>query len=264
MKRCIVSADDFALNGAVDDAILALIDAGALTATSCLTRSPRWPAAARRLRSVAHGRADVGVHLDLTEFDRAAPNHAALVLACATRGIDARRLHALLKTQFERFEEAYGGAPDYVDGHRHVHQLPVVRDVLVGLLAERYGQQLPWVRVSRAGAGTGWKAGLIGALGSAGLVARCLAAGVPHSRRLHGIYDFNGDGSSYQARLASWLGAAGDGDALMCHPALRAEPGDPIGAAREIEFAALSSAGWTDCLVAHGVEASRGSRCLRA
>lgn len=262
MKRCVVSADDYALSAGVDEAILALIDQGVLTATSCLTGSPRWAEAARSLRRLRSGVADLGVHVDLTEFERVAPSHAGLVAACITRSVNGPVLRAILKGQFERFEEALGRAPDYVDGHRHVHQLPIVRDALVELLAQRYPARPPWVRVSLPGAGAPWKAKLIGALGGAGLAAQCGRAQVPHSRRLHGIYDFSADLASHRARLGRWLARMEDGDALMCHPATRAEPADPIGAARRNEFDVLSSAWWTEALATHGIQARRGSQCV--
>jgi chitin disaccharide deacetylase len=262
MKRCIVSADDFAYNAAVDDGILALIDAGVVTATSCLTRSPRWRAAARQLGATAGARADVGLHVDLTEFEHLTMSHAALVGACCARAIDASQVHSILITQFERFEDALGRAPDYVDGHRHVHQLPVVRDVLIELLTLRYPQRLPWVRVSRAGPGAGWKGRLIGGLGAAALSARCRAAGVASSAHLLGIYDFTGDAASHRSRLSNWWSSAVDGDVLMCHPASWAEAGDPIGAARQVEYEAMTGAWWRQCLDAHQIQLSRGAGCV--
>ena len=261
MKRCVVSADDFALNAAVDDGILALIDAASVTATSCLTGSPRWPASARRLAAGAGAKADVGVHVDLTEFESLAGGHAALVIACCSRSVDVKRLRAALTAQFDRFEDALGRPPDYVDGHRHVHQLPVVRDVLIDLLTERYPQRLPWVRVS-AGAASGWKGRFISALGSAALAARCRNAGVAHNAHLLGIYDFSGDAAAHRLRLAGWWSRAVDGDVLMCHPAARAEAEDPIGHARRIEYELMTSAWWRQCLEAHQIELSRGSGCV--
>ena len=262
MKRWIVSADDFAFNDAVDDGILALIGAGVVTATSCLTRSPRWCTAARRLDASVRARADVGIHIDLTEFESVLPNHAALALACYTRSIDGPRLRAVLRTQFERFEEALASAPDYIDGHRHVHQLPVVREVLIDLLTERYPGRMPWVRISRAGGRAGWKGSVITSLGSDGLYARCCAAGVATNAHLLGFYDFIGNAASYRERLSTWLAAAADRDVLMCHPASRLAAGDRIAAARLAEFQVLSSPWWTECLGLQQLRSCRGTQCL--
>ncbi len=47
LKPIIISADDFAQSAAIDTAIVALIQQKRLSATSCLTLSPRWPEAAK-------------------------------------------------------------------------------------------------------------------------------------------------------------------------------------------------------------------------
>ncbi len=262
MKRCIVSADDFAFNAAVDDGVLALIGAGRVTATSCLTTSPRWPDAARRLDAAARARADVGVHVDLTEFERLASSHASLVFACYTRTIDANRLRAVLRTQLQRFEDALDSPPDYIDGHRHVHQLPVVRDALIELLVDRYPIRTPWVRVSCDGGGADWKGTLITRLGSDGLSARCRAAGVATNSRLLGLYDFKDDSASYPSRLSAWVEDEVDRDVLVCHPASGIDAGDPIGRARLAEFEAMSSPWWKDCLESHQIRLCRGAECV--
>lgn len=259
MKRLIVAADDYAQNAAVDDGILALVERGRLTAASCLTASPRWPQAARRLTRELRGAASFGVHLDFTEFVRPAGGHAALVAACYAGTLDKAKLRPLVDEQLQRFEDAVGGVPDYVDGHRHIHQLPRVRDVLLAALLERYGARLPWVRVSRArGLGAGLKAGVVSVLGGRDMAARCRAYGLACNDWLLGFYDFSPGLDAHALRLQTWLAQAGDGDVLMCHPAVRAEADDPIGAGRATEYAALGGDAWSGWLTQAQVELVRG------
>ena len=259
MKKLIVTADDFAQNEAVDQGIVDLIAAGRITAASCLAASPRWPQAVRRLEREVRARADIGVHLDLTEFVQPAGSHAALVLACYAGTLDRARLRGLIDEQLQRFEDAVGTVPDYVDGHRHVHQLPRVRDALLAALLARYGTRLPWVRVSRAtGIGAGLKARIVSGLGANEMAARCRAFGLACNERLLGFYDFSRVEVDHRARLRAWLAQVRTGDALMCHPAQRAEPGDPIGVARAAEFSAMASAWWPETLAAEGIELTRG------
>ena len=54
-------ADDFGIAPGVDDGIMALAESGRLTAVSCMTVLPRWPAAAQRLVALA-SRVDIGLH----------------------------------------------------------------------------------------------------------------------------------------------------------------------------------------------------------
>lgn len=259
MKRLIVAADDYAQNAAVDDGILDLIERGRITAASCLTASPRWDAAARRLTRDVRALADFGVHLDLTEFVRPAGGHAGLLLACYAGSIDKETLRPLVDLQLQRFEDAVGTVPDYIDGHRHVHQLPRVRDVVLAALLQRYGARLPWVRVSRArGLGDGLKARLVSGLGGREMAGRCRAFGFACNERLLGFYDFAPGEAAHRARLRTWLARAGDRDVLMCHPAARAELGDPIGPGRATEFSVFQDDGWPAMLAEAGVELARG------
>jgi predicted glycoside hydrolase/deacetylase ChbG (UPF0249 family) len=259
MKKLIVAADDFAQNEAVDDGILSLIAAGHITATSCLAASPRWPQAARRLERDIRAQADVGVHLDLTEFVRPAGGHMGLLLASYAGMLDRNRLRSLIDEQLQRFEDAVGAVPDYVDGHRHVHQLPRVRDVLLSALLARYGARLPWVRVSRAaGMGAGLKAQVVSGLGAKQMAARCRAFGLSCNERLLGFYDFARVETDHRRRLREWLAQVRSGDVLMCHPAARAEADDPIGVARHAEFVAMQNGWWREALAAEGVELTRG------
>lgn len=259
MKRLIVTADDYAQNEAVDDGIVSLIAAGRITAASCLATSPRWPAAARRLERDIRARADIGVHLDLTEFVRPAGGHARLLLACYAGTLDLRAVRALVDEQLQRFEDAVGSVPDYIDGHRHVHQLPRVRDALLAAVVARYGTRLPWVRVSRAtGLDAGFKAQLVSGLGAREMAQRCRAFGLSCNERLLGFYDFAHVGPDHRPRLRAWLAQARTGDALMCHPAARVQAGDPIGVAREAEFRAMRSTWWLEALAAESIELTRG------
>ena len=53
------------------------------------------------------------------------------------RRLDGAEIEAELGRQLDRFEDAFGRRPDYIDGHQHVHQLPVVRDVVLRALRTR-------------------------------------------------------------------------------------------------------------------------------
>lgn len=260
-----VAADDFSQNAAVDDGILELLADGRISAASCLAASPRWPRAARRIERALRARADIGLHLDLTEFVRPAGGHLGLLFACYAGALDGGRLRTLIEHQLQRFEDALGGAPDYVDGHRHVHQLPQVRGALLAALRARYGARLPWVRVSRGGgAGAGLKAGIVARLGGGRLAARCEASGVACNERLLGFYDFARVRPDHRPRLQAWLARVQSGDVLMCHPAARAEDGDPIGRARNAEFLALQGAWWPAALAAKGITLARGRDVVEA
>ena len=59
----IINADDYAMDEAVDAAILDLAERGVVTATSAMVLSPTWPEAAEALKDAPLSR---GLHLDFT------------------------------------------------------------------------------------------------------------------------------------------------------------------------------------------------------
>jgi predicted glycoside hydrolase/deacetylase ChbG (UPF0249 family) len=238
MRAVFVTADDYGYNPAVDAAIRDLLQAGRLSGTGCMTRSPRWQDAAQQARSLLD-EGPFGLHVDLTEFSPLRRGLWPLIAASLCRRLDDAALRDEIDHQCALFEDATGHAPAYVDGHQHVHQLPQVRDALLDVLTRRYAGRLPWLRISGARPGDGSKSLFIAALGAPALERRATAAGFRVMPRLLGAYGFDGDTAGYRRRLAAWLSGAADGDALMVHPASAALPDDPIGEARVREYAVL-------------------------
>ena len=164
-----------------------------------------------------------------------------------------------------------GFPPDHVDGHLHVQQLPVVRQVLLEELEARPGPR-PWVRTSRTGrhglaAGLGLlercKALAIGALGAARLRQLLAARGFGSNHRLLGHYNTRCDVEQFLHRLERWLGAARDGDLLMVHPATPPRH-DMLGlTGRNAEYRVMASNVLPTVLAEHGVGLVRLSELVR-
>jgi len=220
-----------------------------------------WSDAAAAMRD-ATGSADIGLHLDLTETVGARRFRLPwrrLVIDALLRRLDERALRDEIAAQLDAFERAIGHAPHFVDGHRHVHQLPVVRDQLVAELARRYSRRRPWLRrtVPRQVLCGGAKPVVIAALGSRGLDALARRHGLWQNRRLLGVYGFGDDDDAYLHRLTHWLHAAEDGDLLVCHPASTAASDDPIARARVVEHRVLASARFEQAITAANVDVVR-------
>ena len=66
--RLILCADDYAQSQGIDDAIIQLIEQKKLSAASCMTLSPHWPKAAKRISPAIRKQAAIGLHLDFTHF----------------------------------------------------------------------------------------------------------------------------------------------------------------------------------------------------
>lgn len=155
-----------------------------------------------------------------------------------------------------------GQLPDFVDGHQHVHQLPVIRDQLIAVMDQRYGAAVrPWVRSTLPADGcppsTAFKAWLIGRLGANSLRTLAGRHGYPQSNHLVGVYGFDLSEADYLVRMKAWLACARDGDVLMCHPSLPWPGGDGLQDARNREYRALSGEIFPRCWNPRGLKSGR-------
>ncbi|AZY50281.1 ChbG/HpnK family deacetylase [Bordetella avium] len=262
-SRCIaICGDDFGMDASIDRAIFQLLDAGRMSAVSCMSTGASFAAHAQDLKTRA---VDIGLHLNFTEplspADGGMLPLRALLLRAYTGRLNANWLRQEIARQLDAFEDRIGHAPHYVDGHQHVHQLPGVRQALLAELRQRYAGQRPWLRLTPAGTlqGMPWmptlKAQLIAALGGHALAAQVRREAWPSNGRFFGVYGFQGGERVYAAFLHHWLSNALDGDLIMCHPAL---PGPVEHAEQRVaELAVLSSAELGEWLVANGLLVQR-------
>ncbi|WP_020182293.1 ChbG/HpnK family deacetylase [Methylotenera sp. 1P/1] len=266
MTTLIITADDYAQSAAIDTGILNLVGMGRVTAFSCLTLSTRWPEAATRITQQIKQSADIGLHLDFTQYTQPLKHGlAALILKTKFRLLDESAIRHAIKAQLDAFEQALGMAPDYIDGHQHVHQLPQIRKVLIQELMARYPTRLPWLRIAVPPLADGVKGMIIRWLGASTLQELASLNGVRYTNTLLGVYGFDVDALAYQSKLDGWIQAANAIHrpvAVMCHPAEGTsftDATDPILTARLHEYAALSSPQFATLIARHNVSLSRGS-----
>lgn len=264
MKSIILCADDYALSPAVDAGILQLVEMGRLSAVGCMTDSPRWQHHHNRLPAL-RDRIDIGLHFNLTQpFSSPVSADAAArkqplptVLRWALLGTVSRQHIAdSLHRQLDQFESVMGEAPDFVDGHQHVHMFPRIRTVVLETLARRYRLRRPWLRRVNPGLelGADWhKRALLALLNWRFAHAAQQRHGFRCNTGFVGIYSLQPH-ADFAAHMQRWLAHAGHGHLLMCHPAHPAPPADAliasadgaqlvddIAATRPLEFAWLAS-----------------------
>jgi chitin disaccharide deacetylase len=261
-----VCIDDFGLHEGVNAAALALAQMGRVTAISCMAGAPRWRSGAAALAGLPREKVDVGLHLDFTEHPISPASRRslpALIAWASARLLDRAAVRREIHAQLDAFEQGLGRAPDHVDGHQHVHQFPVLREVLLQVLLERYPDRRPWLRRTQrpqADGSGGIKARIIERLGSAALSAAAREHGFAQNASLLGVYDFSGDSERYLALLREWLAAARERDLLMCHASGPADVSDAILPARRNEYEILAGASFGELLARAGIELSPLSR----
>lgn len=256
----ILCADDFGLAADIDAGILALVAAGRLSAAGCMVAGPTFEADAPRLRGFAD-RIDIGLHFTLTDLPTlgdiqsirppmSAPAELGTVMKRAFLGrLDYDEIKAEIGRQVHRFHSVMGRAPDFIDGHQHVHVFPTVRRALFDSFVD--GTLSPartWVRsceedpiaVVRRGVSVA-KTLLVTGL-SVGLRFAAGRHGITTNRGFRGITGFD-ERPGFEEAFPRFLDGTTDRALVMCHPASPAvapDPNDPIAAARRREFAYLS------------------------
>jgi hypothetical protein len=268
-RRIWLVADDYGMSPAVSAAIRDLAARGRLSATSVMVVAPSFtPAEALALasRDGAAARIAIGLHLTLTAPFRPltpgfAPTRAGTFLplgammARALLGrLDRATIAAEIAAQVKAFRDAFGHAPDYIDGHQHVQLLPTVRDALLAVVHTQTPH--PWVRQCGSVAPRlGDPKGLLLDRLSRGFRARAAAGGIRTNPAFAGTYDFS-DKTPFADRFARFLDGLPDGGLVMCHPGhvddeLRRL--DPVTDQRAREYAYFAGEDFEALLRAQGV-----------
>ncbi len=231
MRSIWLIADDFGQAEAIDRGILKLAALGRISGTSVLVESPRLNKAAALLR--AHKELAKGLHFNLTHaFAKPCPGLRQIVWAAYTGKLVADDLVRAWHQQLDRFEEIVQQVPDYVDGHQHVHQLPQVREAMLQVMTQRYGQPLP-LRSTMSQQARGFKSFVIASLG-----ARRLPQQHCMNTDFAGVYGFQGE--VFATKMATWLSDIANGGLIMCHPG-EVDEADPLRQSRPMELRYLGS-----------------------
>jgi chitin disaccharide deacetylase len=272
LRHIWLCADDYGISVGVNTAIRDLIVRGRLNATSVMVAAPSFSRSAALSLSILNSgarRTAIGLHVMLTAPFRpltagfkprvggAFPPLPSLMTAALLRRLDRAVVAAEIEAQLAAFAAAFGRAPDFLDGHQHIHLLPQVREEVLAAAKRRApdawvrqcGRTLPLVRRLFD------RKGLVLDVLSRGFRARANALGVPTNPAFAGTYDFRPK-ADFARKFARFLDGLPDGGVVMCHPGhvddelIRL---DPLTDLREREYAYLAGDGFPAALAAHGV-----------
>ncbi len=269
MKKIWLCADDYASAPGIGVAIRDLMARGRLNATSVMVAAPSFRSESIALAALASGRpVAIGLHLTLTGrfrpltafhplADGTFPPLAALVRRAFLRRLDQAALAREIDAQLAAFADAFGRAPDFVDGHQHVHLFPQVRDCV--LAAVKCSAPAAWVRQCGSALplrilARDFKALALSEL-SRGFRRRAEALGIATNPAFAGVYDLD-PGTDFAALFPCFLEKLPDGGVVMCHPGrvddeLRRL--DPLTDLRETEYQYFSGEAFPRALAAAGL-----------
>ena len=266
-RRIILCADDYGISPAVSGAIRDLIARRRINATSVMVTAPTFShAEAAALREAAGSHAAIGLHLTLTgpfapHTRGFAPLRrgaflplAAMARRALSRSLQPALLDAEISGQLTAFHAAFGRAPDYVDGHQHIHVFPQVSEAL--LRVAKHAAPHAWLRqCGRAVRRNPDPKGFI--LDALSRRFRRLAAehGLRTNPAFAGTSAFRAR-ADYAKLFPKFLDGLSDGSVVMCHPGkVDAELTrlDPLTDLREREYAFFLDEAFPKLLAAHGV-----------
>jgi predicted glycoside hydrolase/deacetylase ChbG (UPF0249 family) len=269
-RRIWLCADDYGIAPGVDKAILDLIARGRLNATSVMVVAPSFvPQSATVLAALndAGPRVAIGLHVTLTgPLKPKTPDYAPVVegafLPLGTtlrvamqQRLDMNALSREIDAQFAVFADAFGRAPDFVDGHQHVHLFPQVRHAVID--ATRRLAPMAWLRQCGSRLPlhrrlTDPKGLLIDWL-SREFRARADRFGVATNPAFAGTYTYRANADFAQI-FPSFLNAIPEGGLIMCHPGFvdaELERLDPLTTLREREYGYFCSDRFAEVLKTH-------------
>jgi predicted glycoside hydrolase/deacetylase ChbG (UPF0249 family) len=253
LRQIWLCADDYGISPAVSAAIRELIARRRINATSVMVVTPSFSASeATALRDVAGTHAAIGLHLTLTAPFRPLTDFSPLrgaaflpLAGMAGRGLlrllDLPRLEAEIASQVAAFSTVFGRAPDYVDGHQHIHVFPQISEALLRVMKQSTPQA--WLR--QCGRPAAAQKSLSDPKGFIldGLSARLrrLAGeqGIRTNPAFAGTYSFRPQ-ADFGKLFDEFLDGLPDGGLVMCHPGkvdAHLRQLDPLTDLREHEYA---------------------------
>ncbi|HZT24721.1 MAG TPA: ChbG/HpnK family deacetylase [Pseudolabrys sp.] len=264
-------ADDYGISPAVNAGIRELIERGRLNATSVMMAAPsisREEADALARLNSPEKRCAIGLHLTLTgpfrplsdsfvplRDGRFLPNTQKMRKAMLRR-LQPRLLAREIAAQLRAFSDTFGRAPDFVDGHQHVHLMPQVREALLQVVAERAPSA--WVRQCGRARGArrfrDAKALTLDVL-SVGIRGAAGRKGIRLNPAFAGAYDFNTK-TPFAKLFPRFLDGLPEGGLVMCHPGhvdKELQALDPLTQQREREWQYFNSDQFPRDLAAHNL-----------
>jgi chitin disaccharide deacetylase len=272
LRRIWLCADDYGIAPGVSSAIRELIARGRLNATSVMVAAPsfdRQDAVSLAILNSGSRRMAIGLHLTLTApFGPLSEDYAPLrdgeflslpatMQAAALHRLKPEKLAGETEMQIDKFIEAFGRPPDFIDGHQHVHLFAQVRDAVLAVAKERAPNA--WLRQCGRGSFRGVnlrdrKALLLDLL-SRSFRRRARRLGLQTNPAFAGAYAFTDD-ADFAKLFPTFLDGLPDGGVVMCHPGhVDAELRrlDPLTTLREYEYAYLAGEEFPQVLEERGV-----------
>lgn len=250
MRNIYLCADDYGQSEGISRGIEALAQEKRINAISCMVNTPTWAARASRLEAHAAS-CYVGLHVNLTE---GAPLSQAwikayglnfkplswLIAMCFSKQLDKHVVALELNQQLDAFTAKTGRLPEFIDGHQHVHQFPIIREYLMTKYHDnpqlRFRNTSPRKKSGHILDGFP-KKHMISYLGGARFHQMLSEKQAMFNTSFSGVYHFKYAKNYYQHYFTKFLKNITPQGLIMCHPGYDThDKADPLYLSRHHEL----------------------------
>ncbi|MCF6767515.1 ChbG/HpnK family deacetylase [Thiotrichales bacterium 19S11-10] len=255
-RKIILCADDFGYDDAISHGIKELLELKRINATSSLTNFDEFKQHAKLINSIDG--IYKGIHFNLTEGQSLIKNKnfqplGHLLLRTHTHLVNYQYIYHELKAQLDCYIDTFKQLPDFIDGHQHIHHLPIIRHVVFKLYNQyQLKQKGVFIRsVYHQVNPPNFKSLIIKHTGANAFDKKLKKLQIPHNQSFGGIYNFKAD--EFEKSFTDSLKKITDNGLIMCHPGYFSE-NDTLNQTREVELNYLKSDKFSALLKQENIE----------
>ena len=222
-KKVCICADDFGLSGSISEGIIDLVSKKKIQAVSCILNKKIFPKYYKKLKRYKN-KVDIGLHINLTEndkginlkFDNLLNFFKTLFLIFFKKRLIVKEI----KNQINEFEKYFKFKPKHIDGHHHIHQLPIINLLIINSILDFK----PFVRQSGDSISNILSRkiciikSIIISFFSSKLIMILKKNKIKYNKSFSGIYDFKKN-LNFKFFFKYFLIQIEDNHLIMCHPA---------------------------------------------
>ena len=230
-RAVIINIDDLGLSSAVNDAVIHLAELGRVGASSYMVGGTIANSEINKLKKL---KVDVGLHLDLTGIFPSSLRGSlkSTIIASYLRRFSSIQVTDIIKQQLDGFEDRFGHAPVFIDGHQHIHQFPIIRQCLMDELISRYNDKILQGALSArvtTPLTNDFKPWVIYALGGYAWRQSCKQHHILNNDKFAGVYGFDVNSQELATLWEQWLQQAPRTANLSPDPHIQSLPIEPLG-----------------------------------
>jgi len=152
MRTVSICADDFGISKKINEGILQCVKYRRVTEVSCIVCSELRLKDFYSLKKY-QSQIGIGIHITLTdlEFNLSKkpfklPSYKTFLFTLNKINKNRNYFEYLIESQLDKFFFIFNQYPDFIDGHKHVHQFPQVFEILNKILKKKNINKKYWIR----------------------------------------------------------------------------------------------------------------------